>query len=193
MPLSPDKTASIRQAKIDALCAKHLHERKFQWLRNADYTVDALVILVPPLYFAIRYLFKGNVYIEAAWEVLAAVLFALGALKLLGKWSQRAEAHSHLRRANASVIRESDFFLDPSTTTTNENADWFLKLVATRDEADGDLLIGVKPSEMQEAYRDALKKFHTDPAKALCPVCGANVWNYKKGSCQLCGGTPPPH
>jgi mobilome CxxCx(11)CxxC protein len=190
MPLTDDKRKSIRQAKTDALCARYLHERRLRSLRRSGITVDLFALLVPGLYFVARYLMKGNTAVEIGWEILAAILFALGLLKVVLKWQERAETHSHLRRANISLIREADIFLDEGSTATNPNADWFLKMVATQDEADGDILLGVKETEKQQAYREALKQLHSIPAEANCLNCGANVWKFQPGTCQLCGGTP---
>ena len=48
----------------------------------------------------------------------------------------------------------------------------------------------IHPSEktLRKFYRAGMKL--DGNVKVICPNCGASPWNYKSGSCQLCGNTP---
>src|SRR5262249_50594856 len=111
---NPPRSREIRQEKLNALAAKHLHKKRLAWLNGLNKFVDALAVLVPILYFAARYLAKGtsaSEIVEPIWEVLAVILLASVALKLIYGWQEKAEQHSELIAENISLARHADNLL----------------------------------------------------------------------------------
>jgi mobilome CxxCx(11)CxxC protein len=190
--LAEDAVQQIRQAKMNALSAKHLHEKRLRPMSRLALAVDILAVAVPVLYWPVRYFFRGTAFelpAEIVWELLAGILAALAALKLGFQWQERFAKHARQRAANLVVVREADALLAKVSTAGLKDVEWFLKLVSREDETDGELLAGISAEEKMEANRAALKEFN--PGKiTLCLNCNASPWEFKAGSCQMCGGTP---
>jgi mobilome CxxCx(11)CxxC protein len=120
--------------------------------------------------------------VNVTGEVLAAILLVLAILKIVKKWQDEEILTIAMMRRNADVAREADRLLQ-SSSVNREAANQFLKRVQDFDVEDNTLLISIKEVDRQEAYRWALKEF--DPSKVtVCPVCGADPWKFKRGSCQ---------
>jgi mobilome CxxCx(11)CxxC protein len=184
---------AVFQQKMNALAAKHLHERRLAKLRRWSLLVDYLAVGVPVLYFPARYIAKGTAVsnlIEHAWEVLAAILLCSAILKITYRWQERAEQHSKLISENISLSWQADYFLDNNKHTSPENISWFLRLAENCEKEDRAAFGIVKEEEKRLAYREALKEFNPSSIDTICPKCGVSPWEYKPGSCQLCGNTP---
>lgn len=191
--LSPEKIALIGQAKMNALAAKYLHEKRGAHFRRWSKFVDYVAVAVPAFYLVLRFLFKGHEgaeVVEVVWELLAGLLIVLVLWKLIYGLDAKAEAHANQRAANVRRAREADELIGKARAASDENANWFLRLVENDDNADGAVLADEKPAEKQAAYRAALKEFAPGSVGTVCPSCGASPWRYKAGECQLCGGTP---
>jgi mobilome CxxCx(11)CxxC protein len=180
----------IEQEQLNCLCAKHLHVRALEKLNRQIRSVDALALIVPVLYFPLRYLSKGTTYsfrIEAAWEILAACLIAAAILKFVMQWQERFKNHGRLLGENISLARQASSLLDDNTATP-ESAGFFLDLAGKAETADRELIGEPRKKNKQFAYREALKE--QGGASALCGACHSSPWNFIQGSCEACGNTP---
>jgi mobilome CxxCx(11)CxxC protein len=188
--LSQESIDNIRQQKLNALASVYLHTKRISKLRKKNLLVEFLSLAVPAFYIVPRFLAKGtnlSSAIEVIGEILAAILLVLALLKLVYKWQDDEIRHSIMLRKNADIALEADQLL----TRENINiatVEQFLRRVQDVDDEDNDLLLDATKQEEREAYREALKKF--EGRLAICPVCGANPWHFKQGSCDACGGTP---
>jgi mobilome CxxCx(11)CxxC protein len=195
MALSPPKIEEIRQAKMNALCAKVLHDKRRAMYKPQIQLVDFLTLGIPGFYIVARLLAKGTRWeetVEFVWEFLAAALILLGFWKLVRGWSDQLEKHRFYAARNNDMVVTADSLLARASTLSNENAEWFLRRVSDLDSEDSDVLGEPSHKERQEAMREALKQFTPATAATACPNCRANPWNYQPGSCQMCGGTPVP-
>jgi len=188
--LNQELIDNIRQQKLNALAAIYLHERRIAKLRSKSLLVEFLSLAVPVFYIVPRFLAKGTSvasYIEFFGEILAAILLVLAILKLVYKWQDDEIRHSIMLRRNADISLEADRLLTRKNTN-DAIVEQFLRRVKDVDDEDNDLLLDATKKEERTAYREALKK--SEGKLAICPVCGANPWSFKKGSCDACGGTP---
>lgn len=183
----------INQKKMDALAAKYLHAKRLASLSRLNVLVDYLTIGITVLYFPVRYLAKGTPngsFVEHTWEFLAAILLAFTIFKIVYRWQERAEKHSKLIGENISLASQADYFLTNANNVTQENTHLFLLLADNVEKTDREILGTLKNEERKYAYREALKEIYPSSVEAKCPVCKQSPWQYKPGSCQLCGNTP---
>lgn len=183
----------ISQQKINALCAKCLHERRLVKLKKLNRLVDILAFGVPTAYFPVRFLAKGTTYgpyIEGAWAVVAGILATISVVKMISRWQDSAERHSKLMGENISLVTQADYLLNSPDTLTPDKAQLFFLLSDNLEKLDRDALGLVKSEEKQNAYREALKESVPNSADIKCPVCKASPWHFKPGLCQTCGNTP---
>jgi mobilome CxxCx(11)CxxC protein len=181
----------ITQKKVDAICARILHQERLDILRRRSKIVDALALAVPIAYMAIRFLEKGSPaahYVEWSWEIVAALLAISTGLKMLLGWTDVSERHSKQIGENISLITQADYLLSKPAIDP-EAALLFKMLADSHEKQDRDLLGSVDAKTKQRAYREALKKFGSG---VLCPNCKSSPWKFVPGSCQMCGGTPQP-
>lgn len=181
----------IKQAQMDALCGKIIHAKRLSRLRKATSAVDVFVIVVPILFFAPR-LMAGAGYIkdivESANVILSVTLLSLGVIKQVRRWEDRARLHIKYLSENIMIKNEADHLLRKNEATDGEGMA-FLRLAEAVEKPDSEILADASATEKQFAYREALKELvQNDPR---CHQCGANPWAFKKGQCQMCGGTPP--
>lgn len=184
----------VTQKKVDAICARILHQERLDQLRWKNKLVDALVLIDPIGNMTVRYL--SNVgsyahYVEASWEIVAAVLAGLGALKLVSGWTRDSEQHSRQMGENISLITQADYLLSKPAIDP-EAALLFKMLADSHEKQDRDLLGGVDAKAKQMAYREALKEFSKAGQSVVCPNCKSDPWKFVAGPCQMCGGTPQP-
>ncbi len=102
-------TRSVSQKKIDAICARILHQQRLDALRRKSKIVDVLALTVPGAYLAIRFLEKGGsaaVYVEWSWEIVAAILVIASVLKMVLGWTDLSERHSKQVGENISLITQ---------------------------------------------------------------------------------------
>lgn len=185
--LNSEQIKNIQQKKLDALVAIHLHKKKIRKLQERNKWVEALSIAVPAFYLTPRLLAKGTFIanlVDVVGEILATCLLVLGIFKLVYKWQDDEIKHTTMSRRNKDTIYEADRLLE-SITANPEVVEQFLRRVQDVDDEDQNLLLGVKKTDEQEAYRESLKKINT-----TCPSCSADPWHFNSGNCQLCGGTP---
>ncbi len=182
---------TIAKAKISALQAIYLHEHRVKQLRRQTALVDFLSIAVPVCVISVQFLTKGTsqaTFVELAAQVLALVLLVVAIARLVYKWDANAERHGTLIARNREIVLEANSLMNDPLASDSTVA-LFLQRVKDLDDDDGVLLLDAKSRDVQTAYRVALRQF--SPSKVtICPVCGANPWQFKKGSCQACGGTP---
>ncbi|MEW6131272.1 MAG: mobilome CxxCx(11)CxxC protein [Acidobacteriota bacterium] len=184
----------IQQQKMNALAAKYLHGKRLNKLHILNSLVDLLALVVPILYFAVRYIAKDTSWmkpVEIIWEILAVILLSIVVCKLILKWQDSAEKHTKLMGDNIGFIAHINYLLTQyQNKNINDDALSVFLLSAEQDKADAETLTDVKESERQTAYRESLKQIEPGSVSTVCPVCGASPWAYKSGNCQLCGNTP---
>lgn len=184
---------SIQQRKMDALAAKYLHEQRLAHLNRLTLVVDFLAVAVPILYFPARYTTKGttlSTVIEFSFEISAALLLVLTVYKVMSRWQEKADRHNRLVAENISLTGQADYLLNSTNSISQNDINWFLILADNCEKADREALGVVKDRERKHAYREALKEYSPNSTDTTCPKCGASPWDYKPGSCQLCGNTP---
>jgi mobilome CxxCx(11)CxxC protein len=115
-------------------------------------------------------------------------LLVLAILKLVNKWQDDEIKHAIMSQRNADTDYEADRLLE-SPTANPEVVNQFLRRIKDVDAEDEALLLNIKGVDKKKAYRDALKKFRPTTS-TLCPICGADPWQFSPGICQACGGTP---
>ena len=182
----------VEQTKLNALCAKYLHQKKLNKLTGPNFFIDYMVMAVTVLYFPIRYLAKGTAYssyAETGWEFSAAILFIFSLIKTVYKWQDRINKHNKLMLLNMSLVSEADEILN-SENINPELFRFFSSSVNNLESEDREALGQISEKDKKWGYREAIKEFYPAQNNSICPQCKASPWNYKKGSCQLCGNTP---
>lgn len=190
---NPSITEQIQQKRIDCLAAKHLHVRLLATLNKKQRLVDFLAIAVPLVYVPVRYLAKDTQYaapVEIAWELLAAFLVVMVALKIVYKWQDHAQECKQLMGENIFLIREAEELLRDEIGISPEKSRLFFTLADRSEAEDRDLLGEPKLKHRQFAYREAMKEAYPSRIDTVCPNCGASPWKFMPGACQLCGNTP---
>jgi mobilome CxxCx(11)CxxC protein len=181
----------IQKIRLNALSAVYLHEKRIAYYHRLNVLVEFLTIVVPVLYVAPRFLFKGTFveqWVEIIWEILGVLLLGLAIAKVVFRWQDREMKHTVMARRNEDITNDADQLLGQQRIG-NHIFEQFISRVTDIDAEDRDLFLDASQKEDQAAYRYALK--HLSPGSTmLCEVCGANPWNYKPGDCAICGGTP---
>lgn len=180
----------IEQERINCLCAEFLHIASLEKLGFRILLVDALALIVPVLYFPLRYFSKDTTYsmaVEVSWEFLAACLIGAAIWKFVAGWQERYKNHGRLMGENVALVRQAVDLLNDENSTP-QSAQGFLALAERSEKADRELLGTPMDKERQPAYRQALKE--VGPVSVICPVCNSSPWRFTAGSCQLCGNTP---
>jgi mobilome CxxCx(11)CxxC protein len=185
---------TIHQKKMDALAAKHLHQDEIAHLDKWGKLVDYLPLATVIVYLPIRFLAKNTGYsnfIESFWEIAAAILSAASLAKIVYVQG-RLENHSKLRDENISLVNQAENLLRQPEAITPASLELFFGIVAKTEKDDRNALRKIPEKQRQTAYREALKEIVPNSVTTTCPRCGASPWEFKSGSCQLCGGTPIP-
>jgi mobilome CxxCx(11)CxxC protein len=180
----------IEEERFKCLCAEYLHINALEKLNKKIRLVDALALIVPVLYFPLRYFSKDTDYascVEVTWEIFAACLIAAAIWKFVAGWQEQFKNHGKLLGENIALVRQAVDLLNDDRATL-ESAQSFLALAGKSETADRESLLKPKDEERQSAYRDALKE--CGGSSVACPICGSSPWKFAKGSCQACGNTP---
>ena len=184
----------IRQKRFDCLAAKRLHKRQLHRLNFVNVIVDILALSTPVVALSVRFVLKGGEWAAAAdivWEIMAACLFVLTIIKLVGRWSENQQEHSRLMGENISLVSLADGLLADRSKLT-EDLSLFRALQQQSETNDSRLLGEPKILDKQWAYREALKE--DGGANVVCPLCGLSPFKFKKKStfnkeqtCDTCG------
>lgn len=185
----------LRQKKLDALVARELHGYRLDALKKKSLWPDLLALIVPILYFSIRYVFKDTAFsgpLDKVWEVLAMVLIAFAIIKLAAHWQLRIEKHSQLIGDSISFAAQTDYLMSlvKKGQLGADAVDSFILNCSTLDKADRDALGRPTSAELKTASLQALKELEPLSTNPACPTCGANPWIFIPGSCSQCGNTP---
>jgi len=183
----------VTQKKIDAICARILHENRLSNLKNSTWLVDVLAFSVPVGYMPFRLFAKGTSFEAASefiWIFAASILAVLSAVKMVSGWSEKSNKHSKLMGENISLVTQADYLLSKSQDLDEEKANLFFTLADVIEKSDRELLGKITTVDRQEAYRQALKESSTDTENVKCPICNSSPWHFVSGSCQACGNTP---
>jgi mobilome CxxCx(11)CxxC protein len=130
--------------------------------------------------------------VDATWEAVAVLLLVTVALKIVYKWSDKAQAHSRLMGENIAVVGLADDLLAENPETVSPETQRYFRRVAERSEQEDRMVLdSAKKKERQAAYREGLKEFSPATAAAtVCPVCNSSPWHFVPGACDACGNTP---
>lgn len=184
----------VQQKRYNCLAAKQLHKRRLHRLSVLNMFVDVLALSTPVVALSVRFVLKGGDWAAAAdiaWEIMAACLFVLSIVKLVGRWSENQQEHSRLMGENIALVSLADGLLvDPSKLSGDLS---LFRTLQQQSETNDSKLIGeLKPTEQQWAYREALKE--GGGATVVCPICGLSPFKFKKKStfnkeqtCDTCG------
>ena len=118
----------IAQKRMDALCARILHERPLRKLRHLSLTVDVLALVVPVGYMTVRFLAKGTAYKSVAefiWACVAAALLILSITKMVFKWTDKSQQHSRLIGENISLVTHANHLLSKSPSPDGDTEQLF--------------------------------------------------------------------
>src|SRR4051794_39355687 len=114
MALTQGKIDEIRQAKMNALTARYLHDKRRAGYKPLTQIVDFLTLGIPGFYIIARLIAKGTDQahaVEIMWEFLAGGLILLGIWKLVRGWSDQAEKHRFYSSKNTDMITAADSLL----------------------------------------------------------------------------------
>jgi mobilome CxxCx(11)CxxC protein len=184
-----DQHEWIQQKKYDSLSAKYTYSKRLARLRSYNFAVDTLAVVVPGIYLTVRYLAKGTetaALIDGLGEVLSCILLAMVLIKLGLKWQDKADQHQRLMSDNIKIVSMADTLL--IAAADDSKMPLFQFLVQKSEEEDLAALGNISEPERQLSYRLALRE--AGGINAKCPRCHASPWQFKKGTCQLCGNTP---
>lgn len=195
LQVSNSDIEKIRDIRFDALGTKHLFQHELAEIDWKNKAVDVLAVVVPILYFVIRFLAKGTEWAswaEHVWEILAVILLATAAAKLGLGWQKDAETYSRLRNENIVLTsRATDLLRFPDQLSV-ESVRLFFALQDRLENDAREALKHIPPGDKRrlDAYREGLKEYEPGSTKTVCPMCNASPWKYTPGSCQVCGNTP---
>lgn len=191
--LSGDTKDRIKQARMNALCAKNIRINRQKELSWKIWAGDILTLVLPIIFF-VSVIWSSS----SPWKTLvefigfgvSAFLLIIGIFKVVGQWEHKVKKHSKYVAENISVKNETDRILTHADTFPEELGLSFLQRVEMIDKEDTEDLGDVSKKEKRNAYREALIEVEPRNATPQCPSCGANPWQYKPGNCQMCGNTP---
>lgn len=179
----------IDQTKQNALSAKVLHSKskwKYELLNNA---VLALTIFVPLMFLIAQYVAKGTEYeniINIISFILSIVLIAISVTSMILKVNDKIAVHRMGIKNNLYIANECDNV----AKLKDAELEWFFRYVTEIDNQDKDSFSNISEMVRRKTYREALKEFSPGDYTITCPICNSSPWEFKKGSCQLCGNTP---
>lgn len=179
----------ILQVRTDALVAECLYTKKLKRLGFLSITITALTIIVPIFLTASLLIAKGTNYepmMNVVSIVLSATLLSLSILALLLRIEQKRESYVIGRRLNIDVSNDALELLEKDESELS----WFYKYISKQDSFDLENLGDVPEKERKKAYLYSLKKLLPGRSDTVCPICNASPFEFKKGSCQVCGNTP---
>jgi len=112
--MDTETKTKLLQVKLNALASKHQHAKSRGTLNRRNQNVDFLGLAVPSLYFAFRYYATNaayEVWVEAIWALLAALLATATMAKMAYRWSDKAQKHSELLGENISLVGHANSLL----------------------------------------------------------------------------------
>nr|WP_315256848.1 mobilome CxxCx(11)CxxC protein [uncultured Duganella sp.] len=179
----------LGQIRTDALAAEYIYTKKLGTIEVISIISNCLTILVPILFFSALLISKGTQYewvLNIISIVLSSVLLAIVVLALIFRLEQKKENYLIGRRSNFYVANEVLKFINSNDVELS----WFFNYVSEMDARDKENIGGVSLSLKQKAYRSSLERLVPGRNDAVCSFCNASPFNFKKGSCQVCGNTP---
>lgn len=178
----------VLQIRTDALAAEYVYSKKLSAIGRITVTITCLVILTPIFTSAAILLAKGTKFeaaLNASSIVLSAFLLGLSVFSLIIKLDSKKESYLISRRLNIYVSSEALKMIDKS----NDELTWFFNYQAEMDSRDQENIGEISDKLRQEAYRYALKKQIPGDSGVVCAICRSSPFEFKKGSCQVCGNT----
>jgi mobilome CxxCx(11)CxxC protein len=179
----------VLQIRTDALTAEYIYTKKLKHIDQLSVSITCLTILVPVIYSSAILIGKGTsveFWINVISIVLSAFLLSLSIFSLIIRVDQKRELCLIGRRLNIDISSDA---LDVLDKDDSELA-WFYKYIAKVDSNDLENIGDISAEDKKNAYLYSLKKLFPGRADTVCSFCQASPFNFKKGSCQVCGNTP---
>lgn len=179
----------VLQIRTDALVAEFIYTQRLRKIGYLSNAITILTIIVPILFSSAAFIAKGTCaepWMNIISGILSAILLSLSILALIFKIDQKRENCLVGRRLNIDVSNEALKLLNKD----DSDLDWFYKYITVMDSSDTENIGDVSEEVKREAYRYSLKKLHPGSADTVCSFCNASPFDFKKGSCQVCGNTP---
>lgn len=178
------------QIRLDALCARNIHRKRLTRLRGLSRGTDVLTIVLPVVLTIPRFVDVGTYQTTAdvVVTILSILLFAVGLIRLIGGWQEKAAQHLSQLTENLAIKEDADHLL--SSPSEDADATALFKRTEIVSRSDENLLADASTDEKRKAYLNALREVHPAGTGPKCPVCNANPWKFSAGSCAACGNTP---
>lgn len=181
--------SKIDQTKQNAISAKILH-RKGKWKYELIYNIVlGLTVFVPLMFLIAHYVTKGTDYesiVNVISFVLSVVLIIISVFAMLIKVTDKIATYQMGIKNNLYIANECD----NASKLKDAELEWFFRYVTEIDNQDNITFSNISEDVRRETYRNALKEFAPGNYEITCPICHSSPWEFKKGSCQLCGNTP---
>lgn len=178
----------VLQVRTNALSAQYIYTRKLERINSASIIINILTIITPIFILASLLIFKGGDYesiINNASIILSGILLSLSIFSLIIKIEDKKLNYSIGRRSNISVAEKALKNLNKN----DDELEWFDTYISEMDSKDVENIGTVDKKLSQEAMRFALKQQHPGE-ETICSICHTSPFNYKPGSCDVCGNTP---
>ena len=179
----------VLQIRTDALAAEYIYTKKLKNIGQLSIVLTCLTIIVPVLISSAAFIGKSTpaeYWINMASIVLGALLLSLSIFSLVARIDQKRESYLIGRRLNVDISSDALELLDKD----DSELAWFYKYIAKMDSNDLENIGSISNEEKNNAYLYSLKKLFPGRSDTVCSFCGASPFNFKKGSCQVCGNTP---
>jgi len=180
----------VKQIRTNALVAEYTYSVRISRLNAFRLLVDILTIILPILFMAVLLVIKGTEY-ETIGNIisilLSALLLGLKILSILLKFDDKKIQYHIGKRNNIYVAEDAQKLM---LETDEERLNWFYTYVAEMDSRDSDAIGRVSERLRRKAYRMSLMKLVPGSAEVVCPICHGSPFQFKRGSCKLCGNKP---
>jgi len=178
----------------NAISAQYVYQVKTNIITIIINIINLLTILTPIALLNTVYIAKGTSgqnLADTVSTIISTLLIILSIASFILGLDKAQFNYSIGYRDNKMIENKARNLLARLLNSNSEinDLDFFLDLTTNMDCSDNDR-VGWVPTWLQKrAYRESLKRSFLS-GEALCPICNASPYRFKKGSCQACGNTP---
>ncbi|CAN5332193.1 hypothetical protein BH23BAC1_BH23BAC1_17850 [soil metagenome] len=180
----------IKQIRLNALSAKHIHTKEIGRWKQYNMAITILTLIVPILLLIFPVLQINRIFgftLVNVTSVFSIFLISLAVLQFIIRIPNKIEKHQMLLTKNTTLAHEAQNIL---LNSSKQNPEWLFRQAQGLEVEDLKIIGNVRKKLVQEAYRESLKELELGNNWIVCPICKASPWNFKKGSCEACGNTP---